>query len=447
MMSFKHFEWKIIIRIVIMALVCILGSWLLMKGFYTYLLFPILALIYLAYEFYIFNRKAYDEIQNYVEAVHYRDFSRHFNVKEAPNELKTLREGFNEINDTIKDISLEKETNFQYLQKVLEIINTGIISYREPDGEVIWLNETLKRLLQIPYLRTIHSLQKRNEMLYEKIIAIKSGQQEIVKIAEGLKEMKVLLTSTAFILQNQEYKLVAIQNINEAIDETEANAWQKLLSVMTHEIMNSVAPIASLADTLKSRLGIDKTEQNEDLALGIETIKKRSEGLLRFAQTYRNLNKVTQPLLKDIPVRELFGNIYHLMNPSLEQNHIDLDVTIKDPNMIIAIDGNLVEQVIINLLLNAKDAVSDVKNPTIHLMAQEENHKMVIKVSDNGKGISPEILDKIFIPFFSTKSKGSGIGLSLSKQIMLLHKGNIHIASKEHVGTTVELVFPKIAES
>ncbi|MBP8093905.1 MAG: HAMP domain-containing histidine kinase, partial [Saprospiraceae bacterium] len=323
-----------------------------------------------------------------------------------------------------------------------------IISYKEPDGEIIWLNETLKRMLQVPYLRTIHSLEKRNETLYNKIIFIKSGQQEIVKLSEGLKELKVLINSTSFIMQDQRYKLVAIQNINEAIDETEANAWQKLLSVMTHEIMNSVAPIASLADTLKSRLmqegkgNLDK----EDLSLGMDTIKKRSEGLLKFAQTYRNLNKITQPQIKTFQVSELFGTMYNLMNPTMEEKNIDLDITLKDPNLQLSADPNLIEQVIINLLLNAKDAVQGEDKAMIELSAMEENHKLVIKIRDNGKGISPEVLDKIFVPFFSTKSNGSGIGLSLSKQIMLLHKGNIHVASKEGTGTSFQLVFPKTYE-
>ncbi|HWR32015.1 MAG TPA: hypothetical protein VN451_00705, partial [Chitinophagaceae bacterium] len=226
-MAFERFEWKIIRRVVILLVAAMAFSWLLLSGYYIYTLVPATLIGYLAYEMYVFNRKAYDEIDQYVESVHYRDFSRHFNVKEAPKELKSLREGFNEINDTIKDISLEKETHYQYLQKVLEIINTGIISYEETGGEVIWLNETLKKMLQVPYLRTIHSLEKRNPLLYQKIIEIKSGSQEIVKLSEGLKELKVLLNSTAFLLAGKKYKLVAIQNINEAIDETEANAWQK----------------------------------------------------------------------------------------------------------------------------------------------------------------------------------------------------------------------------
>lgn len=442
--SFKRFEWKIIWRVSLLLLTTSAISWLLLNGFYLYMMIPSGILIYQGFDFYFFNKKAHDEIAQYVESVHYRDFSRHFNVKEAPNELKSLREGFNEINDTIKDISLEKETHFQYLQKVLEIINTGIISYEEPSGDVVWLNDTFKRLLEIPYLRTIHSLEKRNATLYHKIIELRAGTQDIVKLSEGLKELKVLLNSTAFILNGRKFKLVALQNINEAIDETEANAWQKLLSVMTHEIMNSVAPIASLADTLKGRLIHDPSpEEIDDLGIGIETIKKRSEGLLRFAQTYRNLNKISQPQIKPIAVGELFSTMYNLMNPTLEQKDIDLDITLKDPELILYADPNLIEQVLINLLLNAKDALLDKPDAQVQLSASEVNNKLVIKISDNGKGIPDEVLDKIFVPFFSTKSNGSGIGLSLSKQIMLMHKGNIHVASKENEGTAFELVFPR----
>lgn len=438
----KRFEVRIAFRVIFLLITSFATVWLLVKGLELYAIIPFFILIYQSYGFYLFNKKAYDEISTYVESVHYRDFSRHFNVGEAPNELKTLREGFNEINSTIKDISLEKETHYQYLQKVLEIINSGIISYDEENGNVIWLNEALKNLLQIPYLKTIHSLEKRNQLLYTKIIQIKSGDQEVVKLSEGLKEMKVLLNTTSFYLQNNKYKMVVIQNINEAIDETEANAWQKLLSVMTHEIMNSVAPIASLADTLKSRMQSADSDK-EDIALGMETIKKRSEGLLKFAQTYRNLYKVSQPQIKSIPIKELFANMFNLMNPSFEQSGIDLDIIIKEPNLAVSADPNLVEQVVINLLLNAKDAVIGKEKARVELSAQEEKNKIIIKVSDNGKGISTEVLDKIFVPFYSTKASGSGIGLSLSKQIMLMHKGNIHVASKEGVGSVFELSFPK----
>jgi len=231
------------------------------------------------------------------------------------------------------------------------------------------------------------------------------------------------------------------------LEETEAKAWQKLLSVMTHEIMNSVAPISSLAGTLKNRLMQTLSFSNsnsidlDDLELGLETIKRRSEGLLKFAETYRNLNKITTPTLKKIFVRDLFENLHTLMQPTLEQKNIELEVILKDPGLLADLDVNLIEQVLINLVVNALEALKEKQNPRIILSASQENNRLLIKVADNGIGISLELLDKIFIPFFSTKKSGSGIGLSLCKQIMLLHKGNIQVQSREGEGTAFILQF------
>ncbi|MES1226386.1 MAG: HAMP domain-containing sensor histidine kinase, partial [Bacteroidota bacterium] len=253
---------------------------------------------------------------------------------------------------------------------------------------------------------------------------------------------------TAFQTDGKIYKLIAFQNVNEALDETESKAWQKLLSVLTHEIMNSVAPISSLADTLKHRLqqsvGLLNNESGsvDDLELGIETIKRRSEGLLKFAETYRSLNKITTLNLTKVYVRDIFENLLQLMLPTLEQKNIDVETILKDPDLMIEADTSLLEQVMINLLVNAIDAVKEKQEPTIILSAYvAANRRTVIKIADNGNGMPPEVVDKIFIPFFSTKKTGSGIGLSLCKQIMMLHKGNIQVQSEEGVGTAFLLQF------
>ncbi len=220
------------------------------------------------------------------------------------------------------------------------------------------------------------------------------------------------------------YKLIAFQNVNEALDETESKAWQKLLSVLTHEIMNSVAPISSLAETLKYRLQQSVPVLNnesgsvDDLELGIETIKRRSEGLLKFAETYRNLNKITTLNLKKIYVRNIFENLLQLMQPTLEQKHIELETILKDTDIFLEADTNLLEQVMINLMLNAIEAVKEKPEPRIVLSAyMSNNHKTIIKVADNGNGMPAELLEKIFIPFFSTKKSGSGIGLSFANKL------------------------------
>lgn len=445
---FNRTAWRIFVRIFLLFLTITTGAFLLVNQFFVYLLLLAPLVAYQLFELYRFQRKAQDELQQFVESIHYRDFSRYFDVKHAPAELQPLREGFNQINSTFKVISKEKETQYQYLQKILELVDTGILSYEGESGEILWMNESLKRMIQIPYLKTIHSLEKRDSELYKDVIALKPGEGKITKAHIEKGSFQVLLSATAFQTEGKIFKLIAFQNINEALDETESKAWQKLLSVMTHEIMNSVAPISSLADTLKNRLEKSmihmtiKSAAVHDLELGIETIKRRSEGLLKFAETYRNLNKITTPTLKTVYVRDLFEGLHQLMEPTLVQKNIEMDIVLKDTGLELQADTSLVEQVLINLVVNAMEAVKDSPQPQIILSASaSSNRKIIIKVSDNGPGMTEEIMDKIFIPFFSTKKNGSGIGLSLCKQIMMLHKGNIHVQSRVGEGTAFSLQF------
>lgn len=447
-MNFKNYDWSLILRIVLLFATLSTAALLLSKAMFTIMVLVIALIVFQVIELYRFTNKSRVELEQFVESVHYRDFSRHFDEKNAPVAVQPMRKGFNEINTTFKIISKERETQYQYLQKILELVDTGILSYDHKAGDVMWMNESLKQLLNIPYLKTIHSLEKRDEALYKEIDALKPGESKVLSITTDKNSLKVLLSATAFQTEGKVYKLIAFQNINEALDETESKAWQKLLSVMTHEIMNSVAPISSLADTLKNRLQLSIKELHnnsgslDDLELGIETIKRRSEGLLKFAETYRNLNKITTPNVKKIYVRDMFENLHRLMEPTLEQKHIELDIILKDPDLTLEIDTNLIEQVLINLILNATDAVKEVDNPRILLSGFiTPNNKTVIKVSDNGIGISPDLMEKIFIPFFSTRKTGSGIGLSLCKQIMMLHKGNIKVQSVVGEGTAFSLFF------
>jgi two-component system, NtrC family, nitrogen regulation sensor histidine kinase NtrY len=447
-MFLKKLEWRILVRVLVLFATLSAASFLLIKGQYVYLIIVVPVVIYELAEFYRFHYKAHKELDQFVESVHYRDFSRYFDVKHAPADIQPLRKGFNEINTTFKVISKEKETQYQYLQKILELVDTGILSYEEQSGAVVWMNESLKKMLQLPYLKTIHSLNKRDAELYQSLLTLKPGESKVATAHPERSSFKILLSATAFQTDGKIYKLIAFQNVNEALDETESKAWQKLLSVLTHEIMNSVAPISSLAETLKNRLQKSVPVLNndsgtvDDLEIGIETIKRRSEGLLKFAETYRNLNKITTLNLRKVYVRDIFENLLQLMQPTLEQKNIEVETILKDTDLMLDVDIDLLEQVLINLVVNAIEAVKDKPEPRIVLTAFiANNRRTVIKVADNGYGMAEELLDKIFIPFFSTKKSGSGIGLSLCKQIMMLHKGNIQVHSREGEGTAFQLQF------
>jgi len=449
-MIFKRYEWRLLLRVLILFITLTATSLIAVQGqsYYIYLLITCPLLVYELIEMIRFQKKAQDEVSQFVESIHYRDFSRHFDVRKAPNELKPLRKGFNEINTTFKLISRERETQYHYLQKILELVDTGILSYENETGETGWINEAFKNLIGIPYIKTIYSLEKREETLYNEIIKLKPGDSKVVSITRNQQLIKILMSASVLRSDDKIYKLIAFQNVSEALDETESKAWQKLLNVMTHEIMNSVAPISSLADTLKNRLQSPEianspvSSQLEDLELGIDTIKRRSEGLLKFTESYRNLNKITKLDLKKILVRDLFENLNSLMQPTMEKKHIELEIVLRDPTLAIEADINLLEQVLINLIVNAIEAVKDKDSPRISLSAEiQANNRTVVKVADNGMGMPTELLDKIFIPFFSTRKTGSGIGLSLCKQIMLLHKGNIQVQSADGKGSAFLLQF------
>ena len=448
-MIFNRYEWRLLLRIFFLLITLIATSAIVVgpRSWYLYLAVTVPLTVYEIIDLIRFQKKQQDEVSQFVESIHYRDFSRHFDVRKAPNELKPLRKGFNEINSTFKLISRERETQYHYLQKILELVDTGIMSYELETGETGWINEAFKRLIGVPYLKTIYSLEKRDAALYREVTALRPGDSKIITMTRNQQLVKALVTASVMRSDEKMYKLIAFQNVSEALDETESKAWQKLLNVMTHEIMNSVAPISSLADTLKNRLqspeiaGSALGPELEDLELGIDTIKRRSEGLLKFTESYRSLNKITKLDLTKIPVRDLFENLNSLMRPTLEKKNIELEIILRDPMLTIDADINLIEQVLINLLVNAIEAVKDKEEPRITLSAEVTGTKTQLKIADNGSGMPPEIVEKIFIPFFSTRKTGSGIGLSLCKQIMLLHKGNIQVQSSEGVGSAFLMTF------
>jgi two-component system nitrogen regulation sensor histidine kinase NtrY len=444
---FKRFELRIIIRVIFMFAVLCLAAVTVIQAQFIYLIILIPVVAWQLSDFYRFFHKTQSELEQFVESIHYRDFSRHFDVRHAPDELKNMRKGFNDINSTFKVISREKETQYLYLQKILELVETGILSYEVESGTVVWMNDSLKKILGMPYLKSLQSLEKRDVYLFREIQQLQPGAGKIISISRDNGIVKVLASATAFQTDNKTYKLAAFQNVNEALDEAEAKAWQKLLSVMTHEIMNSVAPISSLADTMLDRLQKatefmrEQPAAVEDLELGIETIRRRSEGLLKFTETYRNLNKIVAPTLSKVYIRNLFENLHQLMQPTLQQKNVELDIILQNPDLSYELDATLIEQVLINLLVNAIEAVKDKPNPKIQLSAFSAagSSKINIKVADNGCGIPASLMDRIFIPFFTTRKNGSGIGLSLCQQILLLHKGSIQVQSVVNEGSAFTL--------
>lgn len=407
-----------------------------------------LLVIYLFRGLFKFISKRFEEMDDFFESVRYRDFSRWFTEKSGKEDIRELHKGFNEVNRTIKEINVEKEAQHLYLRKILELIDTGILAFNMDSGKVLWVNESFKINLSLPSIKTVQFVKDRKPKLYEDVFIknYKKGSTLVIDVDQ--EKTKILISSSLFKINEAPYKLVVLQNIDDPLNRTESEAWKKLLSVMTHEIMNSIAPISSLAETLQFKVQESLKNPTEDildmndLDTGIESIKKRSEGLLKFAKTYRSLNKITKLNLSQVLVKSLFENIKILMEPSLESKEIILSFELENKDLKVEIDTYLIEQVLINLILNSVEACKGRENSRIILSANKNTYgHTILKISDNGKGIPDEIIDEIFVPFFSTKKSGSGIGLSLCKQIILLHNGKIQVKSVEGKGTVISLVF------
>jgi signal transduction histidine kinase len=447
-MNYRSYILKLFFRILLLVSVLLALSFSIYKDQTAYTALLSLIAIYLFINTYAFVKRRFVAMDDFFEAVKYRDFSRWFPEDRGPKDIQFLYTGFNEINRTIKEINSQNEAQYVYLQKILEMVDIGIIAYNLESGDVLWSNDSFSDILDIPTFKNIRFVENRKPELFNTIFEMYHREPDSLSIALQNDSIKILISDTVFQVDDDAFKLIVIQNIDDTLNKNESESWKKLLSVMTHEIMNSITPISSLADTLQKNIqvAIEQPDEShlelEDLNYGIKTIKNRSEGLLKFAKTYRSLSKVTHLNLQRVKVSELFDNIQRLMEPSIKAKNIAIEFSITSPKLELDIDTHLVEQVLINLVLNAVDACKNQDHAEIKVLAsQNPNRAIVIKVFDNGSGIPQDILENIFVPFFTSKATGSGIGLSLCKQIMLLHKGRIIVKSIEGEGSVFSLVF------
>lgn len=449
-MTSKRFEIILIGRVILLFLTICAAAllWIKFQNWYVGLVLVIAIFQVTAIIRYI--NRINTELRDFIGAVKYRDFSQNYAVKNAPASVYVLRQAFNDVGRAFNELNIEKETQYRYLQTIMEIVDTGILLF-DDDGQVKWMNEAVKKMFNLPELKHIDGLKSRNDDLKEIIETLTPGKNKLLEIDTGHFPMKVVSSTMRFRLNGKIQSMFVFKNVNEAVQETEMQTWQKLLRTITHEIMNSVAPIASLAETLKKRLatinsegGFESSDNEaiEDIELMVDVIRKRSDGLLKFTETYRSLSKITIPALSVIHVKDLFNHLNQLLGPDLQQKGIKITTELRDPGLKLDVDVSLIEQVLINLIINAAEAVKDKAEPQIKLISYiNESHHSVIEVIDNGVGIPASIRDQVFIPFFTTRKNGSGIGLSLSRQIMQLHKGSIVVDSREGEGSIFRLMF------
>ena len=386
------------------------------------------------------------ELSRFLHSIKYSDFLQTFVRQKLGSSFEELNKSFNEVMAEFQKTRAEKEEHLRFVQTVIQHVGIGLISFNQ-DGKVEFINNAAKKILKIPYLNNIEALNNINPGLGDNFVKIKAGEKTTIKIIDEDEIIQLIVFATEFKMRNQKYTLLSLQNIQTELEETEMEAWQKLIRVLTHEIMNSVTPISSLAGTVNEMIdpafyGKNDAEAIKDIKIAVDTIKKRSEGLIHFVDDYRSLTSIPEPIFQIFLIKDLFERTKRLMENELKINNIKLVISVEPAQLELTADSELIEQVLINLIVNSIYFLKNVENPQIKLTGQiDDRGKTVIKVSDNGPGISEELRDKIFIPFFSTKKGGSGIGLSLSRQIMRSHGGSIRITSKPGSETVFTLKF------
>ena len=449
-MGFKDFRARVAFRVVVLGLTMALFIYSLYREemIITTILVGGVILIEL-FELYRFISQTNRKLTRFLESVKYSDFVSGFSAdNNLGQSFKDLNLAFNEVLEAFRKARSEKEEHLLYLNTIVEHVSTGLISF-DQEGNVGLMNATAKKFLKTDRLRNIEELIEQQSRIYKVLFDLPAGKSTLLR-SEG--DVQLAVHATELILRAKKFKLVALQNIQPELQKKELEAWQNLTKVLRHEIMNSITPIASLTSTMKDILIEDlqevegKYELNEeaveDLQDGLGTIESRSQGLIRFIDAYRDYTSIPLPKVKPVKLAHLLEHVSQLMKIELRRSKITFDSIITDPELELQIDEELIEQVLINLLKNAIEAVEEAKEPKIVLKAtSDENDVIKISVTDNGHGIIMEALDQIFIPFYSTKKRGSGIGLSLSRQIMQLHNGTLTVESEPDVATTFTLAF------
>lgn len=382
------------------------------------------------------------DLARFFQAVRYSDFSQTYVTGGLGSSFDELKRSFNEVLDAFRATRAEKEEQALYLQMVVQHIGVGLVAF-DRQGEVSLINNAAKRLLRVNRLGNISDLESRGPGLAQTLTTLGPRRKALLRLEEDGEVRQLACFAALFRTGEEEHRLVSLHDIQSELEEQEMEAWQRLIRVLTHEIMNSITPIASLSATAEGLLQQETIagEDVSDVRTAVHTIQRRSQGLLQFVDAYRDLTRVPAPDFQITPVSGLFERVTQLMGHQFQEAGVELVHAVDPPSLEVTADPGQVEQVLINLLRNACDAAGGRDGARVELTASMDRDRVVIDVADNGTGIVEEALDKLFIPFFTTKQDGSGIGLSLCRQIMRLHRGTISARSEPGVRTEFSLRF------
>jgi nitrogen fixation/metabolism regulation signal transduction histidine kinase len=439
-MALSRFNLSITFLVICIALVSALFFylWSLPGLVFTKVFLALLWIILLLYLLY-FVKKINRELKLFLQAFQHRDPTIRFSKYQEDPDFGELHHEFNSIVTSFSEVRQEKEMQQLYLQATVENVRVGVLAFNLP-GEIKLINQTARELLNLAILKNISQIEDVQPGFTTAIKTLKPGEDLMIKIKKGTGLIPLSIRATQFKMKAETIILVSMQNIKPELDTAEMDAWQKLIQVLRHEIMNSLGSINLLAGSLlklqkQSKVLDQKAEKiqehENDLLEGLMVIQKRSAGLIDFVQKYRQITNIPEPDFKHIQVVSFMQSLYQLVKVEVEENNINFQWQVSPENLCISSDEKLLEQVLLNIIKNSVQALQNFSTGHISIHWSQEMNKVICEISDNGKGIESEHLEHVFVPYFTTKKDGSGIGLALSRRIMQQLNGDISFSLAE----------------
>lgn len=447
----RNLYYNLVFRVLLMVILSLLAGWVVaVKGSLLLVALNLFIILFVIFNLISYLNGTNRKISYFLDSVKNEDSTLSFPTHINDITIRELHEGFNNVNRQIQQLKIESRQQEQYYQTLLEHVATGILTF-DPQGFVIHANTAVKKMLSVEVLTHINQLERINRNLFQAIRNIKPFEQKLVSVVTKRGTIQLSLKASSFKLKDNELIMLSLQDIRNELDEKELDSWMKLIRVLMHEIMNSIAPITSLSESLcKYYIVEGRTARPEELTettinttlRGLNVIREQGNGMMQFVESYRKLTRLPKPEMKLFSIFDLLERIKILYASLANSEKNKLMVTVNPPAIELLADENLISQVLINLVKNALEANENNQDGKIHIYAGlNSDHRIEIKVADNGQGIPDEIIEQIFIPFFTTRENGSGIGLSLSRQIMRLHGGTLQVRSNPGKETVFNMIF------
>jgi len=445
-MIYKKYYINLIIRILLIILTSFILAFVWQLKEKPYTLIVILSLIiFQTYSLIRYNNKTNIELGKFFNAL--RDNENTLNLmQDESGSFGELTKALNETFNALKDARLEKEKQFQFLRFISDEIGLGLLVF-DREGKTVLFNNAVAEVLEISQPSSLEIIKKTIPGLPPVLLTLKHGASQVFKTT-GTQKNILLVRSADFTLAGENLRLFIFQDFRKEIEETEIETWHKMIRILSHEILNSVTPVINLASASRSSLGKIKTseplsnnnmEELNDIILNNEIIEERMKGLSDFVIRYKKASSIPNPERERSGLSTIISHVINLMKDEIERLNIKISINLSSPDIEVRGDKNLIEQVLINILKNSVEALAGSDKKQIDIDCSARDQKTVITITDTGEGISRENIERVFLPFFTTREKGSGIGLSLSRQIIRLHGGTLDIWSEPGKGTRVEI--------